>query len=120
MYEIILYISQYHHWIEAFHIISVIMWISGMLYLPRLYVYHTNVPPHSNRSKMLKLMERRLLKIIVNPAMICSIFFGVVLAIVTEAYSTTWFAIKITFVTLILIIHMMLANDYKNMLYILK
>ncbi|KJV69285.1 protoporphyrinogen oxidase HemJ [Candidatus Neoehrlichia procyonis] len=117
MYEIILYISQYHRWIEAFHVISVIMWMSGMLYLPRLYVYHANVPYNSNRSNMLKVMEHRLLKIIINPAMICSVFFGIVLTITTEAYNTTWFKIKMTFIMLMLIIHMILAKHYQNFYY---
>ena len=63
-------------WIKALHVISVIAWMAGMLYLPRLFVYHCGVAPGSEASEMLKVMERRLLKAIINPAMIDSFLFG--------------------------------------------
>ena len=56
-------------WLKAFHIIAVIAWMAGMLYLPRLFVYHAGVAPGSEQSETFKVMERRLLKAIINPAM---------------------------------------------------
>ena len=63
-------------WIKALHIISVIAWMAGLLYLPRLYVYHANAVPGSELSETLKVMERRLLRAIMTPAMIASFVFG--------------------------------------------
>lgn len=63
-------------WIKALHVIAVIAWMAGMLYLPRLFVYHSDAAPGTPASEMLKVMERRLLKAIINPAMIASFLFG--------------------------------------------
>lgn len=64
-------------WLKALHVISVISWMAGMLYLPRLYVYHVAAKPGSEQSETFKVMERRLLRFIINPAMIASWVFGV-------------------------------------------
>jgi putative membrane protein len=63
-------------YVKAFHIISVIAWMAGMLYLPRLFVYHCEAEPGSKQSETFKMMERRLLKAIINPAMIATWVFG--------------------------------------------
>lgn len=63
-------------WIKALHVISVIAWMAGLLYLPRLFVYHTRQAPGSEASETFKVMERRLLKAITTPAMIASFVFG--------------------------------------------
>ena len=63
-------------WIKAFHVIAVIAWMAGMLYLPRLFVYHCAAPPSSPQSETFKVMERRLLKLIINPAMIATWLLG--------------------------------------------
>ena len=63
-------------WIKAMHIISVIAWMAGLLYLPRLFVYHTDAEAGSELSETLKVMERRLLRYIMNPAMLSSLLFG--------------------------------------------
>jgi len=63
-------------YVKAFHIISVIAWMAGMLYLPRLFVYHCEAEPGSKQSETFKVMERRLLKAIINPAMIATWVFG--------------------------------------------
>ena len=68
--------STAHEWIRALHIISVIAWMAGLLYLPRLFVYHTDAAPGSEMSETLKVMERRLLRAIMTPAMIASILLG--------------------------------------------
>ena len=67
-------------WIKSIHIISMVAWMAGLLYLPRLYVYHAMAPVGSDRSATFKVMERRLLRGIMNPAMIATWFFGLALA----------------------------------------
>ena len=74
-------LNPYYLWIKAFHIIAVIAWMAGMLYLPRLFVYHADVAPGSSESAKFKVMERRLLKAIVNPAMIATWLLGLTLAL---------------------------------------
>jgi protoporphyrinogen IX oxidase len=66
-------------WIKALHVIAVIAWMAGMLYLPRLFVYHSSAKPGSELSETFKVMERRLLKLIINPAMIAAWVFGLML-----------------------------------------
>jgi putative membrane protein len=68
---------EYYLWIKAFHIISVMAWMAGMLYLPRLFVYHADAKVGSELSETLKIMERRLVRAIINPAMIASFVFGI-------------------------------------------
>jgi protoporphyrinogen IX oxidase len=72
-------LNPYYLWIKAFHIVAVIAWMAGMLYLPRLFVYHADVAPNSPESAKFKIMERRLLKAIVNPAMIATWLLGLTL-----------------------------------------
>jgi putative membrane protein len=67
-----MFLSNHIAWIKAFHVIAVIAWMSGMFYLPRLFVYHTETMPGSPESERFKVMERRLLKAIVNPSMIAT------------------------------------------------
>ena len=69
-----------YDWIKAFHIIAFIAWMAGMLYLPRLFVYHCKAPPGSKQSETFKLMESRLLKAIINPAMTVTWLLGLWLA----------------------------------------
>ena len=66
-------------WIKGLHVISVIAWMAGLLYLPRLYVYHVDAEPGSDKSETFKIMERRLLKAIINPSMIAAWIFGALL-----------------------------------------
>jgi putative membrane protein len=68
-----------YDWLKAFHVIAVIAWMAGMLYLPRLFVYHSEAPKGSIQSETFKIMERRLLKAIINPAMIVTWVLGLVL-----------------------------------------
>ena len=65
--------------IKAFHVISMVAWMAALLYLPRLFVYHTTVKKNSEPAQMLKIMEYRLEKFIMNPAMLLTILFGVFL-----------------------------------------
>ena len=72
-------LEAWYLWIKALHIIGVIAWMAGMLYLPRLYVYHCRAEPGSASAQMLEVMERRLLRVIINPAMTAAFVFGILL-----------------------------------------
>jgi len=85
-------------WLKAFHIISVIAWMAGMLYLPRLFVYHCDAEPGSKQSETFKVMERRLLKAIINPAMIATWIFGVWLAFDGHWLGAPWLWAKVALV----------------------
>jgi protoporphyrinogen IX oxidase len=69
--------ADYYLWIKALHVISIIAWMAGMLYLPRLFVYHCTAQKGSVQSETFKVMERRLLKAIINPAMGAAWIFGI-------------------------------------------
>ena len=68
-----------YDWIKALHVISIIAWMAGLLYLPRLFVYHCEAAAGSEASETFKVMERRLLRGIMNPAMIAVWIFGITL-----------------------------------------
>ncbi len=68
-----------YDWLKAFHVIAIIAWMAGLLYLPRLFVYHCDAPKGSTQSETFKMMERRLLKAIMNPAMIAAWALGLIL-----------------------------------------
>jgi putative membrane protein len=68
-----------YDWLKAFHVIAIIAWMAGLLYLPRLFVYHCDAPKDSTQSETFKIMERRLLKAIMNPAMIAAWALGLIL-----------------------------------------
>ncbi len=75
------WLGDWYDWFKALHVIAVISWMAGMLYLPRLYVYHAGAEPGSLQSETFKVMERRLLRAIIDPAMIAAWLFGVLLAL---------------------------------------
>ncbi len=85
-------------WVKALHIISVIAWMAGMLYLPRLFVYHAEAAKGSEASETFKLMERRLLKAIVNPSMILVFLTGFVLVYLTGDWRDGWWQAKFVLV----------------------
>lgn len=90
-------------WTKALHVMSMIAWMAGMFYLPRLYVYHTMLRPGSAESERFKVMERRLLKQIINPAMIATWVFGLVLLStpgVVNWATDGWWHVKFTMVLL--------------------
>lgn len=92
--------------IKALHIIAVISWMAGLLYLPRLFVYHADAPRGSVQAETFKVMERRLLKAIMNPAMIASFGFGIwMLALNHALIYETWFIIKFICVILMAACH---------------
>jgi putative membrane protein len=82
-------------WLKAAHVIAIIAWMAGMLYLPRLFVYHCDAPAGSVQSETFKIMERRLLKGIINPAMIAAWLLGLWLAWDGGWFSSGWFHVKL-------------------------
>jgi putative membrane protein len=106
---------NYYLWFKAFHVVSVISWMVGLLYLPRLYAYHTRVEKGSEMDKMFQLMENRLLRIIMNPAMISTYASGIINSYI---YGLTalgkWFHIKMLAVLVLTIFHGLLARWRKN------
>ena len=98
-------------WVKSLHIIAVIAWIAGLLYLPRLYVYHADVPGESSRAAMLAIMERRLLRGIMAPAAAMSYGFGLVLAATPGVvdWHRGWIWVKLGLVILLTFFHFLLA-----------
>jgi putative membrane protein len=94
-----------YEWIKAFHVMAVIAWMAGMLYLPRLMVYHAEAQVGSIQSETFKLMERRLLKGIINPAMILTWILGLYLAWSAFGFKGGWLHGKILLVFLLSGIH---------------
>ena len=105
-------------WTRALHVIAVISWMAGMLYLPRLYVYHCGVEPGSAASEMLKIMERRLLRAIVNPAMIAAFVFGGLLLATpgTVDWGQGWIYAKLALVLAMTACHGFFARWRKDFL----
>jgi protoporphyrinogen IX oxidase len=107
---------SFYLWLKALHIISFTAWMAGMFYLPRLYVYHASIPLNSKRAQMLKLMELRLLRFIMNPAMVATLIFGLLLAKINGdiLMQSGWFHVKLTFVFLLFGFHGFLAKTRKE------
>ena len=103
-------------WVKALHMISVMAWMAGMLYLPRLFVYHCDAEPGSELSETLKVMERRLLRLIINPAMISSWVFGLTMLVVSGdvLWSQPWMIIKLVCVVFMSIAHGEMAKWRKD------
>ena len=102
-------------YLKAFHIIAVISWMAGMLYLPRLFVYHAESAKGSPQSETFKVMERRLLKYITTPAMIVSWALGLYLAFSVVDWSADgWFHLKLVLVLLLSAYHGALAKWTKE------
>ncbi len=94
-------------WIKALHVISVIAWMAGLLYLPRLFVYHADTEPGSEASETFKVMERRLYRFIMLPAMLAAWGFGLVLAWLAAVWTDGWFIAKF-----VLVLAMSAYNDF--------
>jgi putative membrane protein len=99
-----------YDWAKALHVIAVIAWMAGLLYLPRLFVYHCEAEPGSQQSETFKVMERRLLRAIINPAMIAAWLLGLGLAFEGGWYASHWLQAKIVLVLGLSGIHGMLAR----------
>jgi putative membrane protein len=103
-----------YHVIKALHLISMVAWMAAMLYLPRLYVYHAGVAVGSEASELLKVMERRLLRYICNPAMIATFVFGLWLGGIVGFSGNGWLHAKLGLVLILAGCHGMLAKWRKD------
>jgi putative membrane protein len=103
-----------YEWIKALHVIAVIAWMAGMLYLPRLFVYHCQAEAGSKQSEMFKVMERRLLKAIINPAMVMSWLAGLYLAWAGHWLSAGWFHGKLLLVLVLSGVHGLFSRWVKD------
>jgi putative membrane protein len=98
-------LMPFYAWLKAFHIIAVIAWMAGMLYLPRLFVYHCETTVGTPEYERFKLMERKLMRVIVNPSMIAVWVLGLLLASALDVWSAPWFHAKLTLVIALSGIH---------------
>ncbi|MCO5090506.1 protoporphyrinogen oxidase HemJ [Bosea sp. (in: a-proteobacteria)] len=102
-----------YEWIKAFHVVAVISWMAGMLYLPRLMVYHAEAQIGSIQSETFKIMERRLLKGIINPAMTIAWVIGLYLAWEGFGFKGGWLHGKILLALVLSAIHGMLVKHVR-------
>ncbi len=100
---------EIYQWIKALHLISVIAWMAGLLYLPRLYVYHCDAEPGSDMSETFKVMERRLLRAIMNPAMIAAYVFGFWMLYLSETWTEPWMIAKLVLIGALTVAHHSMA-----------
>ena len=106
--------DAWYDWVKAAHILAVIAWMSGMLYLPRLFVYHADAAVGSDKSETFKVMERRLLRGIINPAMIVTWVFGLWIAWKVFGFQGGWLHAKIGLVLLLSAVHGYLAGAVRK------
>jgi putative membrane protein len=104
-------------WLKALHIIAVIAWMAGLLYLPRLFVYHADVAPESEAATTFAIMERRLLRRIVNPAAIAVWLFGILLVVASppELIKAGWLHAKLALVVALTVLHHLYSRWRKDL-----
>lgn len=103
-----------YEWIKTLHVLAVISWMAGLLYLPRLFVYHANAVKASETSETFKIMERRLLKAIMTPAMIVAWITGLYIAYLVDYFRSGWFHGKLLLVIVMSAVHGLLAVHVKR------
>lgn len=109
------FLLEYYFYIQALHVIAVISWMAGLLYLPRLFVYHVDAKAGSELSETLKIMEAKLLRIIMNPAMIAAWVFALIMIYAQPAlFQEGWMHAKLTAVIAMTIMHMVFAKWRKD------
>ena len=108
---------NYYLLFKSLHLISVISWMAGLLYLPRIFVYHAETVNNEDKKETFKTMEKRLFFYIMNPAMILSWLFGVLLnhSIGTESFGQLWFQLKLVMVLLLTSYHFFLFQCLKSL-----
>jgi protoporphyrinogen IX oxidase len=102
---------DYYLWLKALHVMAIIAWMAGLLYLPRLFVYHASVPAGSDQARTFEIMESRLLRIIMNPAMIIVWITGLTLAISGGWFKSGWLHGKLLLVISLSAAHMYFARQ---------
>ena len=105
------FLMQHYLWLKALHVISVIAWMAGMFYLPRLFAYHAGAEKGSDKSETFKVMEARLLRIIINPAMIATWVFGILMITANpEILQGHWLHAKLVLVLALSALHGVFAK----------
>jgi putative membrane protein len=97
-------------WIKALHLIAVMSWMAALLYMPRLFIYHTDAAPGSEQSETFKVMEQRLLKVIMNPAMMITWVLGLYLAWRFYGFQGGWLHAKLLLVVILTGVHALFAR----------
>lgn len=109
------FLFENYNWLKSLHVIAIIAWMAGMLYLPRLFVYHAAAEKGSVQSETFKIMERRLLRAIINPAMGASFLFGgLMIYAAPSLMQGGWFHAKLTLVILMTVVHGFFARWRKQ------
>ncbi len=110
------FLNMHYEWLRAIHIIAVISWMAGMLYLPRLFVYHADAQIGSEMSETFKIMERKLLRIIINPAMIIAWVLGLLMfhARADLFMLQPWMHVKLLFVVLMTVMQHVYVRHVKS------
>jgi len=105
-------------WFKAFHIISVITWLAGLLYLPRLFVYHSDVEPGTQQSETFKVMERKLLYGIINPSLVAVLIFGGLLLFYLDSSElfSGWLITKFILMFILVIFNFLIFLWYRDFL----
>ncbi|HQT78577.1 MAG TPA: protoporphyrinogen oxidase HemJ [Rhodopila sp.] len=111
--------SYLYPWTKAFHVMSLIAWMAGMFYLPRLFVYHCDTVRGSTDSERFKVMEYRLMKQIINPAMMATWIFGIILVLTPGIidWSAGWWHVKLFCVLLLSAFHGSMSRWRKDFLH---
>jgi len=109
-------LAPYYLWIKALHLLGAFAWMAGLFYLPRLFVYHAQVAPGSEQSELFKVMERRLLRAIMNPAMIWTWAFGLLLVLTPGVveWRAGWWHGKLFGILVLTACHMLLARGRRQ------
>jgi putative membrane protein len=112
------FLADFYPWTKALHVIAMIAWMAGLLYLPRLFVYHCEVPAGSQSSELFKVMEWRLYRFIMTPAMVATFVFGIVLALTPGVvdWHEGWFYVKFVCVVLMAGVQGMMSRWRKDFL----
>lgn len=100
-------------WIKALHLIAVMSWMAALLYMPRLFIYHTDAAPGSEQSETFKVMEQRLLKVIMNPAMMITWVLGLYLAWSVYGFQGGWLHAKLLLVVILTGVHVLFARSVR-------
>jgi putative membrane protein len=98
----------------AFHVVAMVAWMAGILYLPRLFVYHAAAAPGSDKSETFKVMERKLLRGIMNPSMVVTLVTGIALALWLRMYDAPWMMAKAALVVVLVGIHFWLVARQRD------
>ena len=109
------FLMDYYLWLKSIHLIFVIAWMAGMMYLPRLFVYHHGASEGGELENALKQMERRLMSFIINPSITLAWVFGLLMIFANEAlWSAGWFHVKITAALIMSAIHGFYAGSVRK------